>query len=378
MKGVVLAILKKEMREVLRDKRTLFLALFVPLLFYPVLMGVSLAVSDNAQVSTETDTIVVVGIDVPEELEVIEGVKWIEMDKESLHQNSLPEGAVAAAVFERGEVTLYSSVSPQSQLAKQRMLNVLDEVHEQGLIKQLGDLGVAPAVTQFSVVQHVALLPRREEVGRQIGGVAAYFMIFLAYTGCMSVAVDAGAGERERGTMEAMMASSASFLGIALGKFIFVVVMGCLSVVATFAGLACSVLFDSEVSTMVLRYMDVGAVCMLAILMFWVVVLFASLLYSIALLAKSSREAHLRASLVMMVLAVILIISGSSMFSQATWVYCVPVMNLAITIADVVAGEAEIHKIILTIAFSFIVSLLTLFLVSIVFKRLPERSYLSE
>ena len=50
MRQVASAIFRKELREVLRDRRTLFLALFLPLLFYPVLMGVSLSVVTRRRV----------------------------------------------------------------------------------------------------------------------------------------------------------------------------------------------------------------------------------------------------------------------------------------------------------------------------------------
>ena len=227
-------------------------------------------------------------------------------------------------------------------------------------------------------IQELNVTPIREQVGKQMGGVGAYFMIFLAFTGCMSVAVDAGAGERERGTMEAMMVSQASFGWIAAGKFLFVLIMGGISVLATFLGMTSMVFLDDGARSMVGEFLDFQSISMLVLLMLGVVVVFASLLYCISLLAKSAREAHLRASLVMMFVAVVLILCGSEIVSTSEWVRYVPVMNSAVAISKVISGMATWSFVGICLFFSLFTCAVLLWLVSLVFKRFPERSYLTE
>ena len=80
-------------------------------------------------------------------------------------------------------------------------------------------------------MEEVSLTSLRQTWGQHLG--LGLICRFLAFTGCMSVAVDAG-GRAGKGNDEAMMVSPRSFFGIAVGKFAFVLLMGGLSVMATF------------------------------------------------------------------------------------------------------------------------------------------------
>ena len=137
---------------------------------------------------------------------------------------------------------------------------------------------------------------------------AAYFLVFLAFTGCMAVAVDVAAGEKERGTLEAMLVTPASFWEITFGKLLFVVTMGLLSVASTAIGIVSMVVaVGSAIEGMSLG--GVGWVSILGILFLILVMVFffAVLLFALSILARSSKEAHMRGSLLMLFIAMALV-----------------------------------------------------------------------
>ena len=396
MKQIAAAILRKEIREVLRDKRTLFLALFLPLLFYPALMGVSISVSKESAKGAVKEKVVVFydrsgtlfengfsAVTDKKEDSMVVWREWSDPEKSRKGEVSkvlLPAEA-DAGLFWNEDTKVYQLFwrsTPKGAKAKRLLSVLLEKVRERLIEKELAKSGLELSAIEPFKLQEVNVTPVREQVGRKMGGVGAYFMIFLAFTGCMSVAVDAGAGERERGTMEAMMLSPASFMGIAIGKFLFVLLMGGLSVLATFIGMGSMLLFDERARVMAGEFVDMESMAMLMVLMLGVVFVFASALYCIALMAKSAREAHLRSSLVMMILAVALIMSGSEMVNSSVWVKFVPVMNTSVAISHVISGVADWFFVGLCLLFSVLFGVLLLWYVSLIFKRIPERSYLTE
>ncbi len=96
------------------------------------------------------------------------------------------------------------------------------------LRKELGDLagrtGRRPLIRTLVVVAVFGLLvPVRFEGAANL---PAFFAVFMAFVPARLVAIDALAGERERGTLEGLLASPLSDAGIAVGKIAAATVYG--------------------------------------------------------------------------------------------------------------------------------------------------------
>jgi sodium transport system permease protein len=64
-------------------------------------------------------------------------------------------------------------------------------------------------------------LTRPDEIlGRMMGGLLPYILIIFCFLGCMYPALDLGAGEKERGTMETLLTAPASRIEIVLGSLV--------------------------------------------------------------------------------------------------------------------------------------------------------------
>lgn len=368
---VAKAIFYKEVREVLRDKRTLLLALIVPLLFYPVLVSVSLLVNEKPESGAETQ-LQKVRVGIPDRMPKIEGVEWVRASK-------LPDFNEQVFLERKGQDTFLLDYRPSlaGENQKNEIVRLL-ELHREKLIQQkLVENGIDPFILHPFDIEVSKSIDMRGEVSLKYGGAAAYFIIFLAFTGCMSVAVDAGAGERERGTLEAMMSTPASLLGVGLGKLLFVVMIGLLSVISTGLGLLVVLFFVPELRVFIGEILDWRAGAQLAVLMASVVVLFGAGLYGISLLAKSTREAHLRASLLMMLVAVALIMAGSEQLTHGFWSTFVPIMNVSIAVSDALGGVLTWEVCLIVSAVCLSLSFLILYALSFKLSKNPERIYLA-
>jgi len=370
--SVAKAIFWKEVREVLRDKRTLFLALVLPLLFYPVLMGVTMMVAADKPV--EGDRVRVAFHRLPDDFQKTKKLNWIET--KGLHESEMPDGISVGVDYDGKVFRLFHTVGQEQMAAL--VVSEIRAYQDSIVYSKLVDAGMEMSMLDGSRIERVSVALSPEVLKKQLGSAGAYFMIFLAFTGCMAVAVDAGAGERERGTMEAMMATPASFYGVSLGKFMFVLLMGLASVVATFCGMGTMLLVDEKLKKVSSEILGFESIVMLGVLMVGVVVFFSSMLYCISLRAKSSREAHLRSSMIMMILAVLLILCGAPRVSQSLWVDWIPIMNVAVLIPKILVGSATWVNFIIPLLTSWLFAGLFIFIVSYLYRASPESSYLGE
>ena len=86
-------------------------------------------------------------------------------------------------------------------------------------------------------VQRHDIASVREKVGKSIGGFLPYIFVLMGFMGCMYPAIDLGAGEKERGTLETLLVAPVSRFHILLGKCGVIVLSGFVSVTVSFIGL---------------------------------------------------------------------------------------------------------------------------------------------
>ena len=353
MLSILWASLKKEVREVLRDKRTLLLTILVPLGFYPAmsLMTKDLERKQSSKLEGKVVNVAVAGwgddvmADHPKLVESLLKINWFTAElskKEELLSSGevdvfLEVNRVEQGEFMQRKVTVHFFSTIQGSLAMQKVTLLLDKMRELEVLKRLG--GNASMLKPIDIVGLEDHATAREVSGNKYGGMGAYFVVFLAFTGCMAVAVDTAAGEKERGTLEAMLVTPGSFMGVASGKLVFIFIMGMISVLSTIGGIVIMVVGSGGDSG--LSISDVGAVSLLGItaLLVALVFFFAAILFAFSILAKSNKEAHVRSSLLMIVVAMSLvycIIPGVEITANILWV---PILNAAMSIKELWGGS---------------------------------------
>jgi len=188
--------------------------------------------------------------------------------------------------------------------------------------------------------------------GNLFGGLVPYLIIILCFTGAMYPAIDLTAGEKERGTMETLLCSPVSRVEIVLGKFLLVLtgslsamVFMLLSMGVT-AGVAGTMLLGTGAKTAAaagakaaaLPMIDpLGLVGVLA-MVFPVAVLFSAVIFTVALFAKSYKEAQSYVAPMMIVVimpAVIGMLPGIDLNARLA---LVPLLNLSLVCKEMLSG----------------------------------------
>ncbi|HUJ33010.1 MAG TPA: ABC transporter permease [Candidatus Acidoferrum sp.] len=354
-----LIVFRKELRDMLRDKRTIRSMIIIPVIAFPLLfLVVGWAASKFAgQATKEASTIMVQGgDDSPQVLDALRSASDIQIvpyqpdarqevsDKKIRAAVEIPEGFQASVSGGHAEQVAidYFADDMKSELAKERLQKFFDDYRDRLAREALAARGLSPGLLEpFSVKTANVAAPSK--VGAAIfGGWIPYMIIILSFTGAMYPAMDLTAGEKERGTMETILSSPVARTDLVIGKFLMVVlasvvtsILSLISMGVSFAWSKRAFLRGSEIQMSI----DPSAVAAVVVLLLPLAVLFAAVLLAVALLAKSYREAQTYVSpLVFVVImpAVIGVMPGVELNWKTAFI---PILNTSLVSKDVIGGN---------------------------------------
>lgn len=381
----------KELREVLRDRRVLFSTVISPLLITPLLLwGIGVAVQQR-QESAQKQVIPIAVVAPAGGRELISA-----MERESLvvrraegrpqAEALLRNRQVKAAVlldeqFDqkiRSEgtaqmVVLFDPLNDTSRDAVTRLKALTDALNAQWLQQRLARRFMGAEFVQPIAVRTQAL-QTENPVGNLILSIfLPYVIVLSAFFGAVSPAFDLVAGEKERGTIETLLATPASRRQIVWGKFLTVAVV-CL-MAAIFAMLGMLVAFALPTSSRVFmeqasRFsISAQAVGTLLIILLPLAVFYSATLIIISTFARNQKEAQ---TYLIPLSSLVVLPAVASMFvrtESAIWLSAVPVLNSAIIIKQVLTGIVDIQFVLLSLLVSCVIAAVTLQIATRLFER---------
>ena len=370
----ILAVYLKELRDSLRDRRTLISMIVVPTLMIPGIMLIAGVVSYKVvnKAREEVPTVMVLGGDdspvvraalaADRKIRLVPAAPdWKQriIDKQLRAAAELPPGFDAALA--RGEAAVVKLHHYESELrsgfAVGELRNFFNDYREKIVAARLVEHGLPAALVKPFAVQAENVAPPEKVGGNTIGGIIPYLFILLCFTGAMYPAMDLTAGEKERGTMETILCSPVARMDLVLGKFFMVltaslatVVWSLVSMGLTFviggallartgAGMAAAAAAKSGAARVsVLPLIDPVGTLTVLVMVLPVAVLFSSVLMALSLFAKSLKEAQSYVSpliIVVIVPAMMGLLPGVELNARLA---LVPILNLALVSKELVSG----------------------------------------
>ena len=210
---IIKQLFKKEMLDVLRDKKTVLMMVVVPLVIYPLIMLLSMQVMTTVSqdMAKSTYNICVQGDKLEEYSQLIKDV-----DEESYSVNlvsssdiegDLLNGSIDAylVVEEKDGSDLinihYLSASTRSNYAVDVVLEVIDEYAKGETEAALVEAGLDPDKVLNPVkVRYVDKSTAEESTGSLMGSILPFMLVVSILMGTMYPAIDTTSGEKERGT----------------------------------------------------------------------------------------------------------------------------------------------------------------------------------
>ena len=157
-----------------------------------------------------------------------------------------------------------------------------------------------------------------------------FLLTILLFSGCMTIAIESIAGEKERGTIATLLVTPVKRSAISIGKIVALSITALVSALSSFLGLILSLPKLMEgVSLDMASVYSVGEYAALLGIILVTVLLFTVILSIVSCFAKSVKEASAYATPVMIVVMVLSMVSsyGSTVASSNLLFYFIPVLN---------------------------------------------------
>ena len=370
---LVFHIARREILSALRDRRAMVSSLLIPLLILPLIMlGLPLLLGSLFErEQSSISEIAVTGLDyLPADLKTsleAQNIRFVEThDLETLVRDGAYQVALAIPedfirrleAGEKANLTLISKAGNlRSELNAAKIESAIDS-YSQGIISnRLNAAGLSADVLEPIAVSTLDASSDAERSSGQLAWLIPFFIAVWTLAGGQVIALDATAGEKERGTLEALLVSPVRRIEVVVGKFLATLAFGLAASVMAIIGYVLGgallrSLFlnrlgeDAEEIVQVLGGSLATtplAIFLLLITALLLASLISSLLLSISMFARTYKEAQSYVaplSFVMIIPAIGL--QFSDFFGSNIIVYLIPILNALILMDDVVKGQVTL------------------------------------
>ena len=363
-KGVVRTIAKKELIEFVRDWRTIIAILIIPLLMFPLLFILFplLLASEAAELEALQVDIIVQNEDVPEHL--VEAFNASDLgiiyeplpELESLstpngEEERLRNGSIDLLVRMKmnGSIVeyalLYMSTSEQSLEARNRMFDVLSAWEDNETVRRIVDAGLDPDETLDPLrwngeLSESDVATQGEQAGMALSLFIPLVLAVWTFSSAIQPSIDMTAGERERGTLEALLALPCTRMELLLGKWLAVATITGTGVLLQVAGLlfAIGYLATSDVISAPAVSLTSMAFLCLAILLFSIMVVAFEL--ALAMRSHSVKEAgSILGPALLLILFPALFTQVINLDGIESFWFAIPVVNVLLALRELLMNR---------------------------------------
>jgi sodium transport system permease protein len=339
--GAIGLVAAKELRETLRDRRTLMVMILFPLVVYPLvsLLIAQVMASRVARGEAESSNVSVNGPrdSVRAVVRQLAGDRSIVPFENAGTPAKLESGAlealveVAPAAHGRSDVRiLYDETRESSTQARDRVEHAL--------------AGALPSsCAPLYTVHDQSVAPRARLGGYLLSKILPLIVVVMVMLGAFYPAIDVTAGERERGTLETILSAPIDRFDLMAGKVLAVAALAAITGLLNMASMSLTVLEGVRVvgkqAAIAIPWSRAAAATVLAVVP--ASFLFASVMVAIGAMARGFKEAQTLLTPVYLLCFAPSMIAALGDYPLRGVVALVPGVNVTLLARDLVAGRAH-------------------------------------
>lgn len=381
-------LVKKEMTEILRDKKTLIIMIVMPLLLYPTLLiGLSLGMNMLMQMEGEDTCVVGYAAEQQEYMEPLIALyekEKVELDAEITFLSA--EAAKAAEAKEWVDIWVdfseenqiirvnvdYTSTSQNSDYTESVMKELVDTYSDELVAQNLKEEGLTEEFLHPVMYKAVDSVSVTESMGMSIGGTMGMLLITMILLGAFYPAVDITTGEKERGTLETLLTLPVTNFQMIMSKFISVSVFACVTAILSMVALGGSVLFlmlaiPEDMGESAIRLpMDVflSSVPVLLLALITTALLITAFCMCFCVFAKSSKEANNYMTPIMLVIMMASMVGMMPTIELNYKLSLVPFVNVSLLVKQVFAQQMDVGLALTTAVVNAAYSIMTIWVLA--------------
>ena len=376
---MIFKIFKKELKETLRDKRTMIMMVVIPMLVFPLLINVVTSISGSFEDSAEEKKIKI-GIigdtsdylaqklyDIPSSFGPKEVVAY-DGDSSQMLNDYRNEKLDILLFYEpniqkkldANEKAIVKWTLDKTKIGNQgRAKSYMQIIEAEARFLRYDALGIdEEALKPFEVIYENSA-SEQQMIGELAGGFLPYIFIAFGFMGCMYPAIDLFTGEKERGTIETLLSTPVHRWKILVGKMLVIILSGLMAAFSALLGLFLSIQYldmvpDVKLIEVISTILTPTFIIKLFFLLLPLTIFFAGIMVPVSVYTKTFKEAQsiiAPMNIVVILPAMVGLFPGIELNIATA---CVPILNIVLTTKSLIAGNVDY----LLFALSFAVMLI--------------------
>lgn len=378
--NAILTIFKKELARFFKDRRTLIALILPGILLYFIYSLMGGAMTDTFAPDEEYVP-VIYSVDTPDSISALFSAAGLEITpSEERNTDAIADGSAdVLMVFPKNfdeQISLYdpsvgtpapnvevyfNSSSTNSSMAYQTVTAILD-AFESSMTNKF-DVNNSP--------DKVFDLASEEDMTAMIFSMLMpMLLVMLLFSGCMAVAPESIAGEKERGTIASLLITPTKRSHIAIGKILALSIMALISGVSSTLGVLLSLpkLMGDTVSIDGSIYSP-GDYAMLAVIILSTVLVLITVISIISAYAKTVKEAGSYVT-PLMILSMVIGITGMFGFTATNpALYLIPIFNSVQCMIGIFSFDANVGNAVITVIANVAVTAVGIFILTRMFNN---------
>jgi len=348
-KSMIFEIIKKELRDVIRDKKTLIMMIVVPIVLFPIFFGIMLTMQeDMMNVEEEVYNTIGFAFETDEAMNTI--IEEMEIQKqtgtEEEFKEKLTNGEINAYItLKESEFTIYYTEQDTYGLATLELAYELLAGYTQSIQSQmLTSEGLIPEEIFNVYTVKEEDVSNRDAYTEMILGMVPSFILMSATLTAIFSAIDMTAGEKERGTLETLLTFPIKNSDIITGKFLATTICTVVSSLLGFSSMYAVLYYMSgKLETFSgMELLSVKSIILVLIIFVVFSMLVSALAIVIASKAKSFKEAQNSSQPLSFLCLVPMFISMMEIELNTT-LALIPFVNVSLLINQILANAVNMQ-----------------------------------
>ena len=386
---MIKAIFKKEMIDILRDKKTLFMGIILPIILYPVLMIVMTQILSSSMNSISNKDINIAFSKEPSSslISIIDNYDdetdaKINIIESQSYIKELEDGILDAylEIDENNNIENYyiyiNSSKENSSTVSIKLEEILNTYKLSLTERELNNNGLDVNKVLEPIGFETRDVAKTEEIaGLFLGQVLPIILIIGVLLGAIYPAIDSMAGEKERGTLETLFTLPISNLELVMGKYMAVsfcaIVTAVLNILSILLTISYLFLSGSIVEGLEISKFNINELILPIIITLLCVCLFAMVISAVSMcvcsFAKSFKDAQNYITPVMFLVLIPSYVSMIPNMKLDSTTAIIPVVNISLLIKSVLSFNSNIGLIAMVFMSNFTFVILAVILLSKIF-----------
>ncbi len=361
-------VFKKEVKDISRDKRTLFVSIVVPMVIIPLMYifvgggieklkkdineNVTVALSDNSktpdikrfaenELIKGSPNIKLIDVDDPDSALKNDKVRLV-LDIEKDFDRKLKEGKPFQIKI------LYDKSKTKSEGSVWVLTSAIQEFNKKILVQRINALGADEDILEPVKIEESNVSDETRTSTSMLAMFLPFLMVVLMTVGGVPPATDLVAGEKERNTFEPLLTTKPSRVSILTGKYLTVTLFSFITVIATVFGIFMGYMINPDSLSMGSGQQITGfyvpplALALSLLIAVALGMTFAGIQIALSTYARSFKEAQVYLSFLMVAA---MIPAYANMFTQpndiSAYSFVIPVLNTISAFKIVLGGSVN-------------------------------------